>query len=616
MAKLNERKTEQLVEARLKQHGYDNKSSGIVVERQSSDTPRIQKLLKSASKAGNGIGRPEFIIHSDHFPDFIVVIECKADPKKHASTTLDHYADYAVDGAILYGSFLAKEFDVLAIAVSGQDESSYRISHHLILKGSGKSVSFKDADDILSFGEYHDAFSNSDIKFRQDYETLIDFSRTLNNSLQAKKITESERAFLISGILIGLQNAAFRSSYTSHKTGKQLATSLVTTINAEFESANLPEERRDVLELAFSFISKSPALTNDKQFFVELINNIDKNINAFRRTHIYYDIIGQFYIEFLRYANNDKGLGIVLTPPHIAELFSELADVDKNSIVFDNCCGTAGLLIAAMSRMMKDAGADKAAQTRVKTQGLIGVEFQPKVYALAVSNMILHGDGKTNIIRGDCFTDNGRALKLGKPTVGVLNPPYKNKGVQEDKEELEYVFNNLNSLEPGGKCVAIVPMTCATAPAGQIAEWKRAILEKHTLEAVMSMPIGLFHNSKTTVVTCIMVFTSHRKHPKGKKTWFGYWRDDGFVKTKHLGRIDQNGTWPSIRASWVDAYRNRDIIEGMSISREVGAYDEWCAEAYMPLDYNDIRKNGLIEIAKKYVLSSATVEARIRNGDD
>jgi type I restriction enzyme M protein len=605
MAKLNERKTERLVEARLAKHGYEADGSDIILERQSSDKPRIQKLLSAASKKGTGVGRPEYIIHSETRPGFIIVIECKADPKKHASVSLDKYADYALDGALLYASFLAKEFDVLAIAVSGQDEASLRISHHLVLKSSAKSVAFNEAEDILSFDEYHEAFSNSDIKFRQYYESLIDFSRALNNSLQAKKVTESERAFLISGILIGLQNSAFRNSYASHKTGKQLATNLLSTIKGEFESARLPEERRDVLELAFSFISKSPALLGNKDYFVDLIASIDKNINNFRKTHLFYDIIGQFYVEFLRYANNDKGLGIVLTPPHIAELFAELADVNKDSIVLDNCCGTAGLLIAAMSKMMRDAGADKAAQKKVKTKGLVGVEFQPKVYALAVSNMILHGDGKTNIVRGDCFQDGARALKIGRPTVGLLNPPYKNKSVQEDREELEFVLNNLNMLAPGGKCVAIVPMTCATSPSGQIADWKKAILQKHTLEGVMSMPISLFHNSKTTVVTCIMVFTSHIKHPKGKKSWFGYWRDDGFVKTKHRGRIDLNGTWASIRTTWVDAFRNRDVIPGMSITREVGPNDEWCAEAYLPLDYQSITPEMLSDVAKQFVLSSS-----------
>lgn len=609
MAKLNERKTEQLVEARLEAAGYKKVDSGIIIERQSSDSTRIERLLRAASKQGRGAGRPEFIVRADRFPEFLIVVECKADAKKHASATLDRYADFALDGALLYAACLSREYDVLAIAVSGQTEEELRVSHHLHLKGADRSVPFDEADDILSFDDYHEAFVTSDIKFKQNYRELIEFSRTLNHELQARKITESERAFLISGVLIALQNAAFRASFSSHKTGKQLATSLLTTVKGEFESAELPEERRDVLELAFSFIGKSPALTNDRDFFVKLVGDLDSNINTFRRTKRFYDVIGQFYVEFLRYANNDKGLGIVLTPPHIAELFADLAEIDKSSVVLDNCCGTAGLLIAAMGKMMEDAGANKDEQERIKRSALVGIEFQPKVYALAVSNMILHGDGKTNIIRGDCFADAGKVRKLAKPTVGLLNPPYKNKRASTDKEELEFVLNNLNALEVGGKCVAIVPITCATAPKGQIAEWKRKILEKHTLEGVMSMPISLFHNSKTTVVTCIMVFTAHKKHAAEKKSWFGYWRDDGFVKTKHLGRVDLNGTWPSIRNHWVAAFHNRDVIEGFSVTRHVGPTDEWCAEAYLPLNYDDLNIDDFKEVAKAHVLSAAMAKA-------
>src|SRR6202034_3891523 len=98
-------------------------------------------------------------------------------------------------------------------------------------------------------------------------------------------------------------------------------------------NASLPTDRREILAQAFSFIKHLPALTKDKDFVVELIKGIDDNINAFNKTHKYYDTIGQFYVEFLRYANNDKGLGIVLTPHHIAELFALLADVNRDSIV-------------------------------------------------------------------------------------------------------------------------------------------------------------------------------------------------------------------------------------------------------------------------------------------
>jgi len=601
----NERKTEDLVEKRLRARGYYDEHSGTVVEKQRSDVPRIGALLKTASKAGTEHpGNPEFIIHSPSCPDFVIVIECKASTLRHESSNRDQPAQYAVDGALHYSGFLARDFDVLAIAVSGETEARLRTSHFLHLRGTRAAFAWEDVSDFVSILDYYRAFISTDAKFRQDYEVLLDFSRRLNNELQSRKITESERGFLISGILIALQNEAFRRSYKARKTAREIAKSVLDTIRSEFESVELPQFRQDVLRQSFSFITVSPPLTQDRDFILTLINAIDDNINSFMRTHKYYDIIGQFYIEFLRYANNDKGLGIVLTPYHIAQLFAEIADVRPDSVVLDNCCGTAGLLIAAMRRMVRDAGLDEEAQARIKAEQLIGLEYQPKIYALAVSNMILHGDGKTNIHRGDCFTElPGLIQGHGLPTVGLLNPPYKNKQVKGDREELDFVLNNLDSLAPGGTCVAIVPITCATAPSGVIADWKRAIMKRHTLEAVMSMPIELFHNSKTTVVTCIMVFTAGRPHPRGKKSWFGYWRDDGYIKTKHRGRIDPSGSWSEIMKHWVNSFRNRDVIPGESIMREVTHAHEWCAEAYLDANYGAIGPELLTQMAKKFLLA-------------
>ena len=227
---MNERKTEDLVEKRLRENDYYSPGSGIVVEKQKSDTTRIQKLLENASKRGNGIGKPEFIIHSDRHPSFLVVIECKANPVKHVSNTLDKYNDFAVDGALLYASFLAKDYDVLAIGVSGQSEADIRISAYFHLKGSPKATAYPEAKEIVPFADYYHAFIHSDVKFRQDYQTLLEYSRKLNHELQARKVTEAERGFLISGILIALQNKAFNQSYQLQSTAKQLAKSLLETM--------------------------------------------------------------------------------------------------------------------------------------------------------------------------------------------------------------------------------------------------------------------------------------------------------------------------------------------------------------------------------------------------
>ena len=82
----------------------------------------------------------------------------------------------------------------------------------------------------------------------------------------------------------------------------------------------------------------------------DIVDEIDGKINNFIKTYKYFDTLGQFYIAFLRYANNDKGLGIVLTPPHITELFCEISNINKDSVILDTCTGTGGFLISAMQK--------------------------------------------------------------------------------------------------------------------------------------------------------------------------------------------------------------------------------------------------------------------------
>ena len=114
-------------------------------------------------------------------------------------------------------------------------------------------------------------------------------------------------------------------------------------------------------------------------------------------------------------------------------------------------------------------------------------------------------------------------------------------------DELEFILNNLECLVDNGTCVAIVPMQCALAQKGRSMELKKKLLDQHTLEAVFSMPDELFFNSKVKVVSCIMIFTAHRPHSKSKQTYFGYYKDDGFVQRKIQGRFDAFGRWSKIK---------------------------------------------------------------------
>lgn len=608
----NERKTENIVRLH-----FEKFNDIINIEEQTSDSSKIDKLLKSASKKASGKGRPEFLISFSGNSDLLIAIECKASNTKHESPSKDKYSEFAVDGALLYSSYLSKDFDVLAIAVSGETKQQLKVSHFLQLKGERKSVSIF-GDKLLSANDYLDGYLKSPEKFRQDYNTLLEFTKELNETLHSYKILESQRSLLISCILIALENKAFKTSYplfgsTNEKdtpeekkekienASKELANNLVDTVSNELKNANIKGDRLDNLNIQFSFIRTDTSLSAKKEVLKNLIAEIDKNINSFIKTHEYFDVLGQLYIEFLRYANSDKGLGIVLTPPHITELFSDLAQVNKNSIAYDNCTGTGGFLISAMKKMIENAKGDQGKIKEIKKNHLIGVEYQSHIFALAVSNMYIHQDGKTNIINGSCFDEDViKEVRSKKPTVGFLNPPYK-ADKKKDTDELEYVLNNMECLVDGAKCVTIVPMQSALAQSGKVYELKKKLLEKHSLEAVLSMPDELFFNSNVGVVSCIMVFTAHKPHPKNKETFFGYFKDDGFVKRKVQGRIDAYGKWTTLKQAWLTYYLNRKSKPGFSINTCVSAEDEWCAEAYMETDYSKLSKDNFLKTLKSFV---------------
>lgn len=601
----NEAKTMNLFRKMLRNNGYYDDPS-IIVEEQVSDDKKIKRLLANASKSEKGnLGRPDFIITSSQHPDFIIVVECKPDVKRHESASHDSYKEYAIDGALFYASFLSKDYDVLAIGFSGENESLFSIGHYIQLKEE-KSYHklFRDGE-LLDLESYYNGVLHSEYKFHQDYSKLLDYTKELNLSLQNKKIKESKRGMLISGIMIALKDERFKAEYANYETVKDITHNMYSAISVELDKSDVPERNKETLKQGYSFIETDNVINNEtkegKKFLIDLITESDKRINGFMLTHKYIDTISQFYVEFLRYANNDKGLGIVLTPPHITDLFVELAEVNKDSVVLDNCAGTGGFLVSAMKKMLLDAKGDIAKENEIKNKQLLGIELDSDIYTLLISNMIVHRDGRTNITHGSCFdVDREELRNKFKPTVGLLNPPYKNKG--KGIEELEFVLNNLSMLERGGKCVAIMPMSCVNDVSGDSFVLKGKILEKHTLEAVLSLPEELFVNSKVNTVTCAVVITAGIPHPENKQTWFGYCRNDGFIKKKNKGRIDANHTWQQIKKQWVDAYINRQVITEFSVMKHVTAADEWCAEAYLQTDYSTLTINDYMETVKNFFL--------------
>ncbi len=178
-----------------------------------------------------------------------------------------------------------------------------------------------------------------------------------------------------------------------------------------------------------------------------------------------------------------------------------------------------------MNKLIQLAGNDNDKISHIKSNQVIGFEERPDMFTYACSNMMMRGDGKSNIFQGDSLKQmNIDSVKKMNPTAGLLNPPYSTI-----VPELEFVYNNLECLREGGRCIAIVPISSILQESGPNYAWKVKLLEKHTLEAVFSMSVEAF--SPIGIVTAIVIFKAHRPHPKDYESYFGYWRDDGFVKT-------------------------------------------------------------------------------------
>lgn len=603
----NERLTEDIVRQHFKD---DALYKSVKFEEQKSSNKRIFGLLKGKSKnGGTGDGKPEFIISFPTNGNYIIVIECKAKTSNHESAHRNIAKDYAVDGVLHYAKALKEDFNVLAIAVSGETEQELVVSHFYWKKGESKYHETYDKK-ILAIGDYLQVFE--DQFFISDFITrdIAYKAKDLNYDFNAYTIAEYNRCTITSAILMALLNGQFRDTYQEIKDISKLGKKLISAVDAVFEAEENIVRSKTVILQEFEKILTEPLFCHtqikhkDKkekedslQVAKDFITYLDKNILPLvQHANIGFDVIGRFYIEFIRYAASEQKSGLVLTPGHITELFCDLAELRLSDIVYDPCCGTGGFLVAALLRLFKLAGNDMKKRSHIRQKQLCGCELRPDMFAYACSNMRFRGDGKSNIYNGDCFNFEDAIKDNHKPTVAFLNPPY-DVGNARQMEFIEHALNTIDE-KAYGRVVAIVQMSCAIKDDKDLKEVKKRMLLKHHLKAVLSMPVDLFY--PVGVVTVIMVWEANTPN-KGKKTWFGYCCDDGFEKRKYLGRIDVYGKFQSIKEKWLSAYNNNEEIPGLSVKREISVDDEWLAEAYMETDYSTLTQADFDRKVKEYV---------------
>ena len=267
------------------------------------------------------------------------------------------------------------------------------------------------------------------------------------------------------------------------------------------------------------------------------------------------------------------------TPKHITELFCDLINVKPTDRVLDPCCGTGGFLIAAMHTMLRQAD-DEMERRAIRRQRLMGIELQDYMFTIATTNMILRGDGKSNLHNFDFLAQSASKVQKEMPcTVGMMNPPYS-QGGKDDPEKYEIAFTEhlLDSLCEDARAVVIVPQSSVTEKTKVEQAIKRNILMKHTLEGVITLNNNTFYGVGTN--PCIVVFTAGVPHPKQKKCKFINFEDDGFVVAKHVGLVD-SGTAADRKQHLLDVWHGRSESDSkFCVETTIEVEDEWLHSFY------------------------------------
>lgn len=572
---------------------------------------KIEHLLKLAGgkpkeahlydfvSEGKGKAKPEFIITFEKDLSTIIVVECKRNTSQHESVNLSQPSSYAVDGVLYYARWLKNEYNVIAIAVSGTKKENIKVSTFYWPENQDDYFELKKAKDIILEPENYLKLVNGE-KLQKEYslEEIRNTALEMHDTLREIKVSEKHKPIFIAGILIALENKSFSDEYSRYTSFNSVISNLNRAIEDTLNNSDIKKDKIDNIKNAFNIIGSNQKLKsiplghrNSITWYIEQLEMKIKPMMNYADASL--DALGVFYHEFVKYSGGDgKGLGIVLTPQHLTEFMCEVAEVNKNSRVVDICCGSGSFLVSAMTKMFKDANHDEI--IKIKQDGLYGVELDVELFTLAIANMIIRRDGKSNIYHGDCFDKEIKAeLKEKNINIGLINPPYS----QGDVSELEFVENMLDILAPGGTGVAVVPMSCAIGT--KFKEVRERLMKKNKLKAVFSMPDDIFYPSGTN--TCVMVWEAHTPHNPNEETFFGYYKNDGFVKRKQLGRIDANNDWKEIEKEWIKLYKNRDIKIGYTTRKNVSFDDEWLCEAYMDTDYSKLTEKDFQKTITDYL---------------
>lgn len=537
---------------------------------------------KSGGKGGN---RPDskLLLRSKDGKDYPILIEYKGYKDKlikldsegnianrlaNGQPDYNNIKSFAVNGAVHYANAIlhyTSYTDVIAIGVTGYKDDNGKLVHSIgvyyVAKsnfGMGQEVaeytdlSFLKKEHFSDFIEkvkYLSLTKNEIEKLKERREEEITASLVkLNNDIfkEEKGLSENDRVYLVAASIMATLGDADNKVYpltkadlkSSDEVGNTDGDVMIRKIEAFLGAKKLPKDKKDLIvrtlknTLTTDNINKPISGESQlKRVFIKIIDDL----GIYYKIGLTTDFTGKLFNEMYSWLgfSQDQLNDVVLTPSYVSTLLCRLARVDMDSFVWDFATGSAGLLVAAMNEMLIDAkekiqSPEELAlkSAHIKANQLLGLEILSNVYMLAVLNMILMGDGSSNILNKDSLTFNGH-YGFGKTnekfpaTAFVLNPPYSAPG-----NGMVFVEKALSMMNKGFAAIIIQN----SAGSGKATEFNKRILKRNTLIASIKMPIDLFVG-KSSVQTYVYVFRVGEAHQKDDIVKFIDFSNDGYIRT-------------------------------------------------------------------------------------
>jgi hypothetical protein len=554
---------------------------------QESVNAEIDKALSDyfTKNGGAGANRPDakILLQDKNLDNFPILIEYKGYKDKLVkldkngqveNRTAKNEPDFkninsfAVNGAVHYANALLHHtsyIDIIAIGMTGYKSETGKIHHEIGVYYVSKSN--------LGAGQKVDDYSDFSFLAQKNFDAFIEKVKTLQLSQEEldklkeqrereieqtltklnqhifeneKGISEKDRVYLVAASImatIGVHNkvTALEKSdlKSSIEKGNKDGDIILRKIEAFLDIKDIPNEKK-------LFVTRAL----DNTLTTENINKVENGESQLKRVFtkivddlgIYYkiglttDFTGKLFNEMYGWLgfSQDKLNDVVLTPNYVASLLVKLARVNKDSYVWDFATGSAGLLVSAMNEMLNDAKNNIKSpaeltqkEINIKAEQLLGLELLPDIYMLAILNMILMGDGSSNILNTDSIKDFDGKYGFGKTdtkfpaSAFILNPPYSAMG-----NGMNFVEKALGMMNKGYAAIIIQN----SAGSGKAVDYNKRILEKHTLLASIKMPIDLFIG-KSSVQTNIYVFRVNEPHQKDEFVKFIDFSNDGYTRT-------------------------------------------------------------------------------------